>query len=235
MTANEEENVRTFIDNFTKITVRISSFSKHGEMTGRSSGFLFQSSEDAIPLVVTAGHKLPAKGSFIETRVSKEHSTLSINAGEFRIFYNGDDIDYAVSELPTELYRKEIEQYNVVDFFSYRHKFVPAVPNEAYGFAVINNYEFTRDINGLILPTYCCVEVGMELVEQTERLNIFKLARPHQGDEYYQGASGAPIADPEGQITSILIGRVPGTELLKASRLDNVDVKEILKKTTSED
>lgn len=34
----------------------------------------------------------------------------------------------------------------------------------------------------------------------------FGLARRHQGDEYYDGACGAPIAGRDGQIVSIVIG-----------------------------
>lgn len=67
----------------------------------------------------------------------------------------------------------------------------------------------------------------MELIDQDGHMNIFRLARSHQGDEYYRGASGSPIADPEGQITSILIGRVPDTELLRATRLDNIDFSQV--------
>ena len=33
----------------------------------------------------------------------------------------------------------------------------------------------------------------------------FELARKHQGHSYYKGASGAPIADPEGRIISMLV------------------------------
>ena len=43
-------------------------------------------------------------------------------------------------------------------------------------------------------------------------------------DEYYQGAGGSPIPDPEGAITSILIGRTDDRKYLKGFRLDNVIV-----------
>ena len=35
---------------------------------------------------------------------------------------------------------------------------------------------------------------------------VFKLARAHQGHEYYRGASGAPIVSPEGVIVSMVLG-----------------------------
>ena len=34
----------------------------------------------------------------------------------------------------------------------------------------------------------------------------FLLDRSHQGHDYYGGASGSPIVDPEGKIVSILLG-----------------------------
>lgn len=221
-----EENIRKFIDHMTKVTVRISSWNEKGELAGRASGFLYQNSDEEIPIVLTAGHKLPKKGSFIDTRVIKDGKTFSINAGKFDIFYNHDDIDYAYSKLPVDIYKKELEQYKDVEFFSYRHEFVKAEKGEAYGFAVINDYgEFINNHNGYLLPSYCCFEVGLELVKQDEHINFFKLSREFQGDEYYQGASGSPIADPEGAITSILIGGCEETGLLRASRLDNIKIK----------
>lgn len=39
----------------------------------------------------------------------------------------------------------------------------------------------------------------------SEGLYVFKLARLHQGHPYYQGASGAPIAGPDGTIVSMVL------------------------------
>jgi hypothetical protein len=41
----------------------------------------------------------------------------------------------------------------------------------------------------------------------------FALARPHQGDAYYLGASGAPVADARGVIIGVLSRRGAGNEL----------------------
>lgn len=226
MTKKEEKNINKFIDLLTKVTVRISTWKENGELKGRSSGFLYQSSADKIPKIITAGHNLPESGSFIETRIIKEGKTFLINAGKFNVFYNFNDIDYAFSELPIETYKEELEQYKDVEFIAYQHKFIKAIKDEAYGFAVINDYaEFVIDADGYILPVYCCYEIGLELVEQDEHLNYFKPARNFQGHEYYKGASGSPIADPEGAITSILIGGCERTGLLRAFRLDNINIE----------
>lgn len=226
MTTKEEKHINKFIDLLTKVTVRISTWNENGELKGRASGFLYQPSADKIPIIITAGHKLPEIGSFIETRIKKEGKTFSINAGKFNIFYNHNDIDYAYSELPIEIYKEELEKYKDVEFITYQHKFIKAMKDEVYGFAVINDYaEFVKNGDGYILPSYCCYEIYLELVEQDEHLNYFKPARDFQGHEYYQGASGSPIADPEGAITSILIGGCEKTGLLRAFRLDNIDIK----------
>ena len=37
-------------------------------------------------------------------------------------------------------------------------------------------------------------------------LYVFKLARAHQGHEYYRGASGAPIVSPDGVLVSMVLG-----------------------------
>ncbi len=225
MTKKEEKHINKFIDLLTKVTVRISTFNESGQLIGRSSGFLYQSSSNEIPIVITAGHKQSEKGVFIETRIRKDDKTLLINGGKFNVFYNHSDIDYAYSELPIDIYKKEIEKYKNIEFISYQHKFVKAIKGEAYGFAVINDYaEFVKNGDDYNLPSYCCYEIYLELVEQTDHINYFKLARDFQGHEYYQGASGSPIANPEGAITSILIGGDDKLGLLKAFRLDNIEL-----------
>ena len=224
MLKQEEENIIKFIDSLTKVTVRISTFNEAGILTGRASGFLYQPEIDKIPLIITAGHKLPESGSFIETSIVKDGELLLINAGKFNIFYNNDGVDYAYCELPIEKYIQDIEKYTDVEFIAYKDKFINVVKDEVYGFAVVNDYaEFVKRENGFNLPSYCCYEIYLELVKQDEHINYFKPARNFQGHEYYQGASGSPIANPEGAITSILIGGCQETGLLKAFRLDNVE------------
>lgn len=227
MTPEEEihGNIQSLVDDLTKITVRIATWDA-GVLKGRSSGFLYKSPNHDSPLVITAGHNMPDEGSFIETRVKNDNGEmLQINAGKFQAFYNRDKIDVAFSELPIDLYKKEIAQYDGVELFQYFREFVKAIPGEAYSFAVINNYEFVKSGNGFILPVYLCYEIGLELVDQDESFNYFKTCRNFQGHEYYQGASGSPIIDPEGAVTSILVSGFDDIEVLRGFRLDNFDFK----------
>ena len=225
MTEREKEIAYAFIDFMTKLTMRVVKWNEDGQLTGMSSGFIFQPDINQNPIVITAGHETPPKGVFLETRTQKDGHPLLINGGEFKIFYESSDIDYAYSKLPVELIKKDLalEPETDIDLLFYRHKFIKAKKNEHYGFAVINNHlEFVKEGDSLLLPSYCCFEIYLELVRQDEHINYFKTARPLKEDEYYTGASGSPIANPEGAITSILIGGTEPRELLRAFRLDNI-------------
>ena len=223
MTEKEKENILAFIDHMTNVTMRIVKWNEQGELTGMSSGFIYQPDINYHPIVITAGHKMTTKGVFLETRFIKDGRPLLINAGEFKIFLNDNDIDYAYSRLPLDIIKRDLENDAKFECIIYRHEFVKAKKNEAYGFAVINNHlEFIKSGDSLLLPTYCCTEIGLELVKQEEHINYFRPSRQIQDDDYYRGASGSPIADPEGAITSILIGPTDPRELLCAFRLDNI-------------
>jgi hypothetical protein len=224
LTKKQQKNIDILVDHLTKMTVRISKCNEHGQLIGHCSGFLYQSKPNTIPVVITAGHKLPELGSFIETRIKKDGKPLMINAGKFNVFYNNTDIDYAYSLLPADLYKNDIEAYDGVEFIAYQHNFIKAQFNEGYGFAVINNYEFIKNGDNLVLPLYCCYELFLELVDQDEHINYFKIAREFQGHDYYRGASGSPIVDEEGAITSILIGGDEEKGILKGFRLDNISI-----------
>jgi len=69
-------------------------------------------------------------------------------------------------------------------------------------------------------PAY---EIGMEFSGEhpSEAAYVFKLARPHQGHDYYEGASGAPIADPTGKIVSVVLGGNPDANVIYGAKLAN--------------
>ncbi len=224
MTPQEVNNINQFIDHMTKVTVRIVKADSTDNLTGMASGFLYQPDKNYQPIVITAGHKTPEKGCFIETRIIKDGQTLCVNAGEFTIFHSHKDIDYAYSHLPIELIKSDIENIANVEIITYQDIFVKAKKTEAYGFAVWNNYELVKMGDTLTLPRYCCYEVGLTLVKQDEHINYFKTARQIQEHEYYRGASGSPVADPEGRITGILIGGTDPIEYLRVFRLDNINL-----------
>lgn len=223
MTKKESKAVQKFINLLLKVTFRICHWDNSGKLTSRSSGFLYKKSPESPILVITAGHGTPPEGSFIETRHVYEDQTVAVSAGNFKIFHNEDGIDYAYSTLPLELIQRSLRQDMEFEFTIYQSSFINAVKDEAYGFAVRNNYEFVRQGSTLFVPTYLCCELYMELEKQDDHINYFKTSRPIEEHEYYEGASGSPIAAPDGSITSILIGGTNPRELLRAFRLDNID------------
>lgn len=224
MTKKEEKAVNNFIELLLKVTFRICHWNQNGVLTSRSSGFLYKKNETSPILVITAGHGTPPDGSFIETTHVHEDKTAAINAGKFHVFHQSNKIDYAYSELPLELIKKSLSKDMSFDFTVYKEPFVNAVKDEAYGFAVRNNYEFVKMGKSIVAPTYLCYEVYLELEKQDEHINYFKTARPIMEHEYYQGASGSPIADATGKICSILIGGTDPREYLRAFRLDNINL-----------
>ncbi|MBL4845537.1 MAG: tetratricopeptide repeat protein [Planctomycetes bacterium] len=77
--------------------------------------------------------------------------------------------------------------------------------DQLYGFAAANNARLIQQRERYLVRDYS-YEIGMtfEGVDADSGLYRFRLARKHQGDNYYAGASGAPIADQEGQIVALV-------------------------------
>ena len=76
--------------------------------------------------------------------------------------------------------------------------------NRAYAFASWSRTEFHPAKQTLIRDSAC--EAGMRYVgNDSNGLYKFELSRKHQGHDYYKGSSGAPIADEEGKIVSIVL------------------------------
>jgi hypothetical protein len=189
-----------------------------------SSGFIYNPHDTKDIYFITAGHEMKDITALIETNIKKDGKPLLLNTGNFKIFLKGKEIDYSFSKFPDGMLTQKEGGNENGEIIVYKNRFVKAIKDEAYGFAVSNNYmEFLERDNKLVLPIYECFEVYMDLVRQTKHINYFKPSRPIQSDEYYRGASGSPIADPSGAINSILIGRTPKNQWLRAFRLDNID------------
>jgi len=222
MSQKEQKAIDNFIKLLLKVTFRICHWEEDGTLKSRSSGFLYQKNPQSPILVITAGHDTPPKGSFIETSFVQDENMAALNAGEFKVFHSSDGIDYAYSILPLALIKKSLSEGMSFEFTVYKEPFVKAEIENIYGFAVKNNHEFVKNGDNYIIPTYLCSELYMTLVNQDEHTNYFKTSRPIQEDEYYRGASGSPIADSSGLISSILIGGTDPIEFLRGFRLDNI-------------
>ncbi len=175
-----------------------------------ASGFAIIRGSERI--LLSAGHALGAGSWALETRVSlrKEREVLLFALGRTQSSQDGDlgwvRLDWPsmsrnfVADARTR--GKSLE----IPFYAGPLDSRPVV-GEAYGFAASNNATLVRRLDNPDLWREGCYEVGMEFDGcAPDGRYRFKLARTHQGHEYYCGASGAPIADPEGRIVSIVSG-----------------------------
>jgi hypothetical protein len=76
-----------------------------------------------------------------------------------------------------------------------------------YGFAALKPIELEHHGDLIILDRDIRYEYGMQYIGTDRKYDLYKflLARSHQGDEYYHGVSGAPIADLTGKIVAIVV------------------------------
>lgn len=227
MRSKEIKAIEDYIKFMAGFTVRIISCNQNGELINSRSGFLYHPNGKGNPLVITAGHDLSELGNLIETNLLNDNrQPLCVQTGKFEIFYNTDDVDYAYSYLPLEKIQNSIGSNIKFELQTYIHRFFKAKEGEAYGFAVFNDYnEYTQiSVDTYDLRRYWCYEVGLELVGQDDNLNYFQTASQKKEHEFYEGASGSPIADCEGRINSILIGGCDNDDYLRAARLDNISL-----------
>jgi hypothetical protein len=100
--------------------------------------------------------------------------------------------------------------------------------NGYYGFAAPNRVE----LHGTgYMYSEASFEIGMVYrgCRTEDGLYEFELARTHQGQDFYSGASGAPIANEEGTIVSLLLSGDParnvmwGVPLARYSQVLNID------------
>ena len=124
--------IQQYVDFMTKFTVRIIAFRNRTEVNGHRSGFLYQRKEDETPLVVTAGHGCPTVGSFVETRIIKNHRPLCYNAGKFSVFYTEGQIDFAYSKLPINIIKRDIPHDVSIEYNAYVGTFGFPSSGEAY-------------------------------------------------------------------------------------------------------
>lgn len=221
MATKAEKNIQSFIDKMNQITYRLVTVDENKTVKGLASGFLYQPDASSIPIFITAGHKLSDKGLFIETKLIINNTPILLNAGTFKVFYE-NELDYAYSKLPLDLYTEEISQKACRSLECYQHdSFDDINKKEPYGFSVTNSFGLVKNGSELIMDIYSCFEIGLEIVKQSEHINYFKTKDGHKGDDFYRGASGSPIANSEGVINSILIGG-DKKGLLKGFRLDNI-------------
>lgn len=211
------EGAQRFVKHMLAYTVRlVRNAASFPTDAGIASGFLLER-EDHF-LLLTAGHIFDRPGSWtLETNVSDSHTTLHVAVRDVQLiagvnFNTGHvhriDVAWAriaQSDVCAGLAANPKLSGRRVELPIYRGP-LDSLPNREsyYGFAAWNRVEFHEDVSTLVSePSF---EIGLcFLGENSQGLYEFELARPHQGREYYEGASGAPIADEEGRIVGLLL------------------------------
>ena len=82
----------------------------------------------------------------------------------------------------------------------------PIIGNR-YNFVGFPKYEYDPHLNHYITDPSWELDMIFSEYNAVENAYRFKLADEFKGDEYYQGCSGAPIADDSGRIVAIVKGR----------------------------
>ena len=186
------------------------------ETTGVASGIMLERPHAVV--LLTAGHMFWKPGDWTwETNVVVEGETLSLRLPELQQLVHIDihartvtPVDVAWCRIDQDRIRQVLTKINprhppTLDLPVYRGP-LDTEPNTdaAYGYAAWNRGWLDANLRKFILePSF---EIGMRYLGRSQDdLLMFELARPHQGHEYYQGASGSAIAAEDGTVVSVLL------------------------------
>lgn len=214
---DEELAMRAFVEQMLRVTVSLMQVEPNRWPVGIASGFI-------IPVegryrVISAGHAIAAKPNWaIETVPVSETKTLMLTVRNVHSLAKTEtemrthEFDIAWADLYPEQLREQIESapkkpQKPIEITLYEGPLDEAPKDDIpYGFAAWNGFEGHKDINKAMREARFELNLRYRGIEQSNGLYIFEPARQFQGKEYYEGASGSPIADPEGKIVSMLVG-----------------------------
>jgi len=217
----ENQPVQDYIRHMLNYSVRLlrnaGSIYDKPETTGLASGMMLQRLHAVV--LLTAGHSFWTAGDWTwETNVTLAGETLTFRLPELQQLAYVDTssaeispIDVAWCRIDLDRIRAALTKINpdnppTVNLPVYKGPLDRELdPDAAYGYAAWNHGWVDGNLRKYVVePSF---EVGMRYVGRSENgLLTFSLARQHQGDEYYQGASGSAIAAEDGTVVSILLG-----------------------------
>lgn len=217
-----ERNMRAFVEHCLGFTVNLVRLGVNKLPFSVCSGFLVQRGERVF--LLSAGHGIAnGPGWGIETKLILQREVVILPLRAViqlrkpgtppRSRKKADRIDFAWTEMSLGEIRETMRadpklKGKTLELPYYRGPLDRApTKGEAYGFAAWNRV-YLGGFSQIVLERDFSYELGMEFkgVDKASGLIKFKLARKHQGQKYYKGASGAPIADPEGAIVSMVLG-----------------------------
>lgn len=231
-----------FLSHMAKVTVKLlRGIDEQPIPTGSRCGFITRRNGRLI--VVTAAHKADLDDHwFVQTSLTHEGQTLFVPV-KGMIFWKRlrldspeqvEDIDLAWGELDLEVLRDQLKAKGIavdrpLGWVPYIGPIETPDRDEAYGFSGVSSIDFVPSFGEMHqTPAY---ELFLEYTGDDSQGDKYEFAmsRKHHGHEYYQGASGSPIAGPDGKIVSILLGGdeernvLWGAKLLSYERLWDVD------------
>ena len=214
---DEAAAMQAFVEHMLTYTIRLVRAKPNEWPFGIASGFV-------IPVagryrIVSAGHAIAAASNWVmETVPESETETLmliikavhSVAKIPRRDKTNSLDLAWAdlnPEELKEQLAKAPKKPRTDLELPTYIAP-LDAVPDPetAYGFAAWNNVEAHPMISTLRRESRYEFAMRFVGIHPKNKLYLFEPAREFQGHEYYEGASGAPIADPNGLIISMLVG-----------------------------
>lgn len=219
-TMNRENAAANYIQHMLSYTIRLVRNARAAydapQTTGVASAIMLERPHAVV--LLTAGHMFWKPGDWTwETNVVVEGETLSLRLPELQQLARVDvhartmtPIDVAWCRIDQERIRQVLTTINprhppTLSLPVYRGC-IDTEPNTdtVYGYAAWNRGWLDANLRKFILES--SFEIGMRYIGRSkDDLLMFRLARPHQGHEYYQGASGSAIAAEDGTIVSILL------------------------------
>lgn len=229
-------NVRALHDQLVQVTVLLVDWEPGLDFPrNRASGFVIK--RNGRYFVISAGHALRRGKWSLELdpfRDGKHQSLLvplrstwgilkhvDLEAGEAR------SVDFAWADIDVERLRADVRkderlQGLPVTIPEYRGS-LDRRPSgdDVYTYVALNQAVGEEHPFSKILERKASHEIGMEYVDDAADHDayVFRLGRDHQGHKYYKGASGAPIADSEGIIVSVVLGGSEERHELYGARL----------------
>lgn len=203
------EGIQAFVTHMLGFTSNIVSLNATGQPARLRSGLVIQ--REGRYYVITAAHELKGSTWSIETGITVDGQTKGLIIPLKGMVQPDVAVDAALCELDMDGLRRQATGDPLLKGKEFRIKYYRGPidespsPDEAYGFAAWNDCTYMKDLS--ILERQATFEVGMTFTGMNSSTGLFsfKLAGKHKGHKVYKGASGAPIADPEGKIVSIVL------------------------------
>jgi hypothetical protein len=207
--------MNAFIRHMLQYTIRLVRVEPNKRPVGLASGFIIPVEKQYR--MISAAHAIGAYANWtVETLPVSSTETLMLVVPTVRKVAippksKSDSLDLAWADLNPELLKDQLMAAprlpsTAVELPLYTGPLDrepdPQVP---YGYAAWNRVSFDPTDNTLIRENSCELNMCYVDTDADTGLYKFELARKHQGHGYYRGASGAPIAEPEGVIVSMLV------------------------------